>query len=419
VSDTHQTITKKEQKPTLQRTETENGLDNVEQATPTIDGVLLQRTSTPSASLNPNQVLQLQRMVGNQAVGQLLGKSQPTVQRKPMSWEPAPPAKSGPLVQPSQEPVFAKFLQRMEKQGVRSQELGVGSREQDGQGQVMPFIRSQESGVRNSQTRDETLQASRLVQRQDEDEEQLMPKRLDMVQRNKDEEKTTIQPKRLMTHHRLQRKFRLIQRDRYKGYHGSPGHGWMHDIRSGLWSFDDMMASGFGGQHFNQGSHQYGYDNPEQLGMTSQLQHYYGSGYSPMYGMEMGMTARPRHFGRRHFRRGRGPRRSRPPRGRMGMNRRRHRPVRHRPHRGHHGGYGGRGFRSRHSPYRQQHGHGGYYGGYGGRGFGSRYSPHQQYGGYDGGYSSREIAPPKEKQSSDQSSSGGFLSWFNPFALLE
>jgi len=130
MADTHQSKQDKNQTRTQTVQRLEDDTQHMEQQLSPDVGGLLQRRHTVPNNLTPNQILQLQRVVGNQAVGKMLGKStyQPrrkresgdsqTVQRKPMSipWHPTRPAVSGPLVQPSREPVFARFLQRRQAQ---------------------------------------------------------------------------------------------------------------------------------------------------------------------------------------------------------------------------------------------------------------------------------------------------------------
>jgi len=124
MSDHQQQTTKKTVKAPIQQTEMGMGQEH-EQPTVEFDGGLLQRMHQAPNSLNPNQVLQLQRLVGNQAVGQVLQRVRQVnngqVQRKPMSipWHPTRPAVSGPLIQPSLRPVFEGLLQRLNNTSVQ------------------------------------------------------------------------------------------------------------------------------------------------------------------------------------------------------------------------------------------------------------------------------------------------------------
>jgi len=86
---------------------------------PLVDGLLLQRMHTAPETLSPQNVLQLQPLFGNQAIGQMLGRRESSnggkVQRKSMSipWYPTRPVNSGSLIQPDRDLPFARVLQRM------------------------------------------------------------------------------------------------------------------------------------------------------------------------------------------------------------------------------------------------------------------------------------------------------------------
>jgi len=194
MSDRHQTKQNETKKtsPPVQRLE-DNHQQMQQHSIPNMGG-LLQRMHTAPHSLTPAHVLQLQRVVGNQAVGQVLDKSMNSeatgkaIQRKPMSipWHPTQSAVSGPLVQPSREPAFAGFLQRMSGMGyqtngvppIQRDGLRVGpandkyEKEADETADQIMRMPNQSSDVpkglasrRSSQMTDEQVQMSPLLQR--------------------------------------------------------------------------------------------------------------------------------------------------------------------------------------------------------------------------------------------------------------